>query len=98
VSCRCRASKYSSHAQHPQGHQNKSIKQRFVQLAVSADDRAELRYAEIVAAGRGPVRWKNVVNISRGLGVQFEKTKNGHFLPRIQTLFASNTPPTPHPS
>jgi hypothetical protein len=47
-------------------------------LVISADNRAELRYAEVDGVvGQVPLRWKNSINISRGLGVQFEKTKNG---------------------
>jgi flagellar biosynthesis GTPase FlhF len=63
-----------------QGHSNKSIKERLLQLVISADNRAELRYADVVpAGGQGPIRWKNTIVISRGLGVQFNQTKNGHF-------------------
>lgn len=71
-----------------------------MQLVISADNRSELRYAEVDSAGgQVPVRWKNSVNISRGLGVQFDKTKNGHspaFKRRVLAICRSAVCPSPH--
>ena len=60
-----------------QGQLIKSVKERLMQLTISADNHVELAYTECGENGQVPNRWKNIIRLSRGPGSQWDNATKG---------------------